>query len=502
MVKTAKKAAIPARRKVATKAPRTAVRRTARPAHRKHAAFGGRMVMIGFGSIGQGVLPVLLRHLGIKPSQITVISAEDRGGAAELARFGITFVRKRLTPENFRKVLDKRIGEGDFLVNLSVDVGSLSLIELCQEKGTLYLDTCIEPWPGGYNDPSLPVSMRSNYALREQALALRDRCRGGPTAVIAHGANPGLVSHFVKKALLNIARDTGHKVAKPATREQWARLARDLGVKVIHIAERDTQAANRPKQVGEFVNTWSIDGFVSEGGQPAEMGWGTHEKALPADGARHDFGCDAAIYLNRAGLHTRVRTWTPMEGPFHGFIITHNEAISLADYFTLRDGDEVVYRPTVHYAYHPCDQAILSMHELVGKNLVQQKRSRLIVEEIVSGADELGVLLMGHERGAYWYGSQLSIDEARKLVPYNNATSLQVCAPVLSGIVWALENPRAGIVEADEMDFERHLEICMPYLGPVVGRYSDWTPLKDRGSLFPETLDTEDPWQFGNFRVA
>ena len=58
------------------------------------------------------------------------------------------------------------------------------------------------------------------------------------------------------------------------------------------------------------------------------------------------------------------------------------------------------------------------------------------------------------------------------------------------------------MVEADEMDFARHLEICKPYLGPVVGKYSDWTPLKDRGGLFPEKLDTRDPWQFVNFRVT
>ena len=144
------------------------------------------------------------------------------------------------------------------------------------------------------------------------------------------------------------------------------------------------------------------------------------------------------------GLVTRVRTWTPLEGPFHGFIITHNESISIADYFTLRNGGEVAYRPTVHYAYHPCDQAIMSMHEIAGKNLHQQKRQRLIVDEITSGRDELGVLLMGHKKGAYWYGSQLDIDETRELAPYNNATSIQVCAPVLSGIIWALENPTAA----------------------------------------------------------
>jgi len=469
---------------------------------KKYVDFKGRMVMVGFGSIGQGVLPLILRHIGIKPRQITIIAEEMRGGEDEAKRFGIEFIEKRLTRANYRSMLAGRLNKGDFLVNLSVEVASTALVELCQEKGALYIDTCIEPWPGGYTDPNLSVSRRSNYALRDTMLKLVPKYRGGPTAVIAHGANPGLVSHFVKKALVNLAKDTGLGVVKPTTRQGWGELARDLGVKVIHIAERDTQVSKKPKKVGEFVNTWSIDGFVSEGSQPAEMGWGTHEKGLPPDGARHEFGSDAAIYLNRPGLLTRVRTWTPLEGPFHGFIITHNESISMADYFTLSEGGKAVYRPTVHYAYHPCDAAIMSMHEIAGKNLHQQKKQRLIVDEITDGRDELGVLLMGHEKGAYWYGSQLDIHETRALTPYNNATSIQVCAPVLSGIVWALENPDRGIVEADEMDFDRNLAICMPYLGPVIGKYGDWTPLKDRVSLFPEDLDTDDPWQFKNFRVV
>lgn len=469
---------------------------------RKYLGFKGRMIMIGFGSIGHGVLPLILRHIGIKPSQITIIAEDARGGLPEIRRYGVEFIQKRITRSNYRQVLAGRLEKGDFVVNLSVEVATTALVELCQEKGAFYLDTCIEPWPGGYTDPSLSVSRRSNYALRDTLLKLKPRYRGGPTAVIAHGANPGLVSHFVKQALVNVARDTGLRTAVPTTREGWGKLARRLGIKVIHIAERDTQVSPRPKEVGEFVNTWSIDGFVSEGEQPAEMGWGTHEKALPPDGRRHTFGCDAAIYLNRPGLLTRVRTWTPIEGPFHGYIITHNESISIADYLTVRNGRRVVYRPTVNYAYHPCDQAIMSMHEIAGKNLRQQKRQRLIVDEITSGRDELGVLLMGHKKGAYWFGSQLDIREARKLTPYNNATSIQVCAPVLSGIVWALENPDRGVVEADEIDFARNLEICLPYLGPVVGKYSDWTPLQDRGRLFPDDLDKTDPWQFKNFRVV
>ncbi len=467
----------------------------------KHAAFDGRLVMLGFGSIGQGVLPLILRHIDMPKERIEIVTSDDRG-AAIAAEHGIAHTVLPLTRENYAAVLRGRLSKGDFLLNLSVDVSSVALAALCREIGALYLDTCVEPWPGGYTDPSLTPSQRSNYALRESALALKNGA--GPTAVMTHGANPGLVSHFVKQALLDIARDTGHGTAVPATREAWATLARDLGVKVIHIAERDTQvAAGRPKRRGEFVNTWSIDGFTGEGCQPAELGWGSHEKAMPADGRRHDFGCGAAIYLMRPGASTRVRSWTPLEGPMHSFLITHNESISLADYYTLRDdAGRVLYRPTAHYAYHPCDDAVLSVHEFAGRNWDLQAEKRLMMEEITSGMDELGVLLMGHGKGAYWYGSRLTIEEARALCPHNNATSLQVCVAVLAGMVFAIENPRAGLVEADELDHARALEICFPYLGEMAGVYTDWTPLEDRGQLFPEDIDASDPWQFGNFRVS
>ena len=112
-----------------------------------------------------------------------------------------------------------------------------------------------------------------------------------------------------------------------------------------------------------------------------------------------------------------MRTWTPEAGPFHGFLITHSEAISLADYYTVAKGGGSVYRPTSHYAYHPCDDAVLSVHELAGRNWHMQDRKRIMLDEITEGIDELGVLLAGHAKNAYWYGSQLSIEEARQLGP-------------------------------------------------------------------------------------
>jgi len=464
-----------------------------------HATFPGRLVILGFGSVGQAVLPLVLRHIDIDPRRITVLSKRGpRTGIAE--RFGVAHLARPLDRGNYAATLDQHLREGDFLLNVCVEVESVSLMEHCRRRGVLYLDTCIEPWPGRSEDGTLDPSLRSNYALREEALALRRD--GAPTAVVTMGANPGLASHFVKRALLDLAADLRPGSAHPARPAEWARLASDLGVKAIHIAERDTQVTPQRKERDEFVNTWSVNGFVGEGLQPSEIGWGTHERDFPADGARHGFGSQAAIYLRRPGAGTRVRSWTPLEGPYHGFLITHGESISIADHLTLRDAHgAVLYRPTVHYAYHPCDDAVLSLHEMAGKDWKPQDRSRILRDEITSGMDELGVLLMGHARSAYWYGSRLTIEEARALAPYNSATSLQVAAGILAGMVWAIRNPRRGVVEPDDLGLDEVMEVAAPYLGQMAGAYAEWTPLRDRSALFPSEVDADDPWQFRNFRV-
>ena len=474
------------------------------PEWTQHARFDGPIVMIGFGSIGRGTLPLIERHIAFDKTKLTVIAPDDDDRNL-LDERGIEFMHLGLTRENYADVLRPLLTKGGqqaLVINLSVDVSSVAMVRLCKELGALYIDTVVEPWPGFYTDTRLTASQRSNYALRESMMDLRRAAPGGPTAVTTCGANPGMVSWFVKQALLDIARDTGTPVSEPTDREGWADLAQTLGIKGIHIAERDTQRAKTPKPKGVFVNTWSVEGFVSEGLQPAELGWGTHEKALPAEGQRHDFGPDCAIYLLRPGAGTRVRSWTPTAGPQHGFLVTHNESISIADYYTVTSDGRAVYRPTCHYAYHPADDAVLSLHEMAGNAWQRQEKWHILSEaDILDGIDELGVLLYGHAKNAYWYGSQLSVEETRRIAPYQNATGLQVTSAVLAGVIWAIENPEAGIVEADEMDFRRCLEVQMPYLGPVVGRYTDWTPLEGRGVLFPEDLDRDDPWQFQNVLV-
>ena len=468
---------------------------------KQFASFSGRMLIVGFGAVGQGSLPLILRHIEIQPAQISIVTANEFGNDIA-AEYGVRFKVEPLTRDNYAAILARELGAGDFLVNASFDVSSVALIEWCQQRGVLYIDACIEPWPGGHTDTSVPANQRSNYAYREAALDLRRKFPSGPTCVLMHGANPGLVSHLVKQALLNLASDLGVDAGAPASRDAWGRLAARLEVKVIHVSERDHQSSQVRKHNGEFVNTWSSEAFCGESLQPAELGWGTHERNWPHDGREYGFGGGAAIYLDRPGVATRVRSWAPHEGPFHGWLISHGEAISIPDYLCVRENGKVIYRPTCHYAYHPCDDAVLSLQEFAGNGWRFPPHQRLLRDEIDFGFDELGVLLMGHKKGAYWYGSQLGIEETRKLCPHNNATSLQVNAPYVAAIVWALKHPQAGILEPDELDYQALLDMSKPYLGKLVGIYTDWTPLAGRGSLYPEDIDASDPWQFRNFRVS
>lgn len=475
--------------------------------HPIHGKITGPVVMIGFGSIGRGTLPLIERHFEYDKDRFTVIDPKDTDRKL-LDERGIKFVQEAVTRQNYRDLLTPLLTEGEgqgFCVNLSVDTGSLDLIKLCRELGVLYIDTVVEPWLGFYFDDKMSNADRTNYALRETVRREKRKNPGGTTAVSCCGANPGMVSWFVKQALVDIARDTGMEFEEPGAddREGWAKLMKKAGVKGIHIAERDTQRTKNPKPRDVFWNTWSVEGFLSEGMQPSELGWGTHETWRPKNAKDHEKGHKSAIYLEQPGANTRVRTWCPTPGAQYGFLVTHNESISIAEYFTHRNKhDEVTYRPTCHYAYHPCNDAVLSLHELFGAAGKMQPEQHVLDEhELVDGIDELGVLLFGHEKNAYWYGSQLSLEETREIAPYQNATGLQVTSAVLAGMVWALENPESGIVEADEMDYKRCLEVQTPYLGPVKGYYTDWTPLEGRPGLFPEDLDESDPWQFRNILV-
>lgn len=476
--------------------------------------FGGGALILGCGAVSQCLQPLLLKHLNMDFSKVTILDMVEPEQPPVLLDAGATFVQHRITPDNLSDTLARYLQPGDLLIDLAWNIQVTEILQWCHDNGVLYINTATELWDP--YDTSVPPNQRTLYVRHMMVRKLRESwSKPGPTAVIEHGANPGLVSHWTKKALTDISRtllDTGISPEKHEAvntylaARNWAHLAMTLGVKVIHISERDTQISDKPKQVNEFVNTWSVEGFYEEGIAPAEMGWGTHERHLPANAWTYDYGPANQICLSQMGINTHVRSWVPLHGDIIGMIVRHGEAFTISDYLTVRDAESrPLYRPTVHYAYHPADAAIASLWEMRMQNYQMQPQIRIMRDEITDGMDELGVLLLGHDLNGWWTGSQLDIHETRKHVPGQNATTLQVAASVLGALAWIVRNPECGVLTADELPHDEILAVADLYLGKIASVQTDWTPLKNRSDTFSpyngQRLHEDDVWQFDTFLV-
>lgn len=483
------------------------------------ARFDGRILLLGCGSVSQCLQPLLLRHLDMNFSNLTVMDFEDlQDTIPQTLERGARYVRHQITPDNLAATLSEYLSAGDVLINLSWNIEATDIIGWCHDNGVLYLDTSVETWDP-YTDLESTHPLESTLYARHQKL--RERAahwNGGPTAVVEHGANPGLVSHWTKVALEDVAAailesqsdlaraltdDRRDRIQRALGEADYARLAMETGTKTIHISERDTQISTRPKKVGEFVNTWSVDGFHEEGLAPAELGWGTHEQSLPEHALVPEKGPGNVICLARPGVNTWVWSWVPRGGQIIGMVIRHGEAVTISDQLTVWRGEKPEYRPTVHYAYLPTDAAIASLHECQMQGFELQEDQRIMNDDIISGMDELGVLLLGHDLGGWWVGSQLGIDETRSLVPHQNATTMQVAASILGALFWMLRNPERGLCVPDDLDHREVLSVAEPYLGPCPSVRTDWAPPRNDDPFYEFRGERRagDEYQFMNFLV-
>ncbi|MFT3781810.1 MAG: saccharopine dehydrogenase NADP-binding domain-containing protein [Nibricoccus sp.] len=476
-----------------------------------------RILILGYGAVAECALPIILQQVATRPNNITIIDFEDR--RMKLASWigsGVRFERERVTPENMARVLESRLSVGDLLIDLAWNIDTCALLQWCHERGVLYTNASVELWDP-YNGAGLKHPTERTLYWRHMRLRklVESWSEKGPTALIEHGANPGLISHFTKQGLIDIGRRMieegkaagrdAEEIAELINARTFNLLAARLNVRVIHCSERDTQVTTIPKRVNEFVNTWSVEGFREEGTTTAELGWGTHERELPPFAYQHSDGPRNQICLARMGMNTWIRSWVPNDS-IVGMLIRHGEAFTISDKLTVWQEGRAVYRPTVHYAYCPCDSAIASLHELRGRNYHLVPNHRILNDDIAEGSDLLGALLMGHPYNSWWTGSNLRIREARRLVAHQNATTVQVAIGMVAGIKWMLENPQSGFCVPDDLPHDFILQIAKPYLGEFISTPSDWTPLHDAYRAFEHFtlphVDLQDPWQFKNFLVS
>merc|ERR1712048_516976 len=99
-------------------------------------------------------------------------------------------------------------------------------------------------------------------------------------------------------------------------------------------------------------------------------------------------------------------------------------------------------------------------------------------DDISSGKDEVGILLLGHRLGGWWTGSTMSIEDARRILPGHSPTTIQVTAGVVGSLHWLLQNPTSGICTPEQLPHEDVLGKAIPYLEPFVSVQSPYDPLQ------------------------
>ena len=443
-----------------------------------------RIVQIGCGAIGNCMLPLYDRHIQFERGQIIVFDMKEEAIAKPTHDFpNIRFFHKKITKENYKQVLMKFLRTGDLLLDLAWYIDTLELLTWCKEHGVLYLNTAVEEWLENECD----FEDKECQTLYSRQLQIRDVTskwpKGGPTAILTHGANPGWVSHATKLGiedwidyLLRTQPNDPHVQAahEACKRGDYPEAAMHLNIQVIHIAERDTQISDVPKVTNEFVNTWSPMGFVEEGTAPAELGWGTHE-TLKTGVNHYDKGPRNQVYFDSIGMNTLVRSWVP-SGDIVGMVVRHEEAFSISEYLTVTKGKQAIYRPTVHYCYWSCPDSIASLYEMQAAGYEKPKMERVMKDEIIEGEDELGVFMLSNKFGGWWIGSLLNVHEAAKLLPHQSATVCQVASSVLSAILYAFKHPTLGVIHPESMDHNEVMRYVKPYLGRFVSFHKEWTP--------------------------
>jgi homospermidine synthase len=479
--------------------------------------FNQKILVIGFGSVAQCTLPILFKLINVPYDHVTVMDFEDKQEKLQpwIDR-GVHYVREQIMETSMDEQLSSYLKKGDLLIDLAWNIGAEDIIQWCYDHDVNYINTSIELWdPYHASHEKHPTEKTLYYRHMRLRKMMQKWKKKGPTMITEHGANPGLISSLVKQGLIDISQKmikdklimNEDKVFLESliSQRKFNEIAQRIGVKVIHISERDTQISKQPKQVDEFVNTWSVEGFREEGTTTAEMGWGTHEKKLPDLAFQHRSGPKNQICLARMGMNTWVSTFVP-HYEIRGMVVRHGEAFTLSDYLTVWQGEEALYRPTVHYAYCPSDAAIASLNELRGNNYKLQKKIRIMNDDITQGEDILGALIMGHPYQSWWIGSILSIHEARALVPHQNATTVQVAISVVAAMLWIIDHPNEGYMNPEHLPHEFIIKVAKPYLGTFISQPFDWHPLKNYYNEFAgfnrPRIDTEDLWQFTNFLIT
>lgn len=418
------------------------------------------ILLIGCGAVGKTVLLYWNRVIPhVTSKNLVIIEPKDISFPLPAHT---THRKMGLTKENYVKTLDEI--KPNFIIDLSIGVEAVSIINYCFDHNILYINTAMESWEGyPMWMPDLDMYKHSLKCSQDLILQTRQYTRlDQHTILIDHGMNPGLVTHFAKRCVEILAQEKGIDY------NTLGEAAHKAGVQTIQCSEVDTQVCklDHADHPDTFLNTWSSVGFIEEATDPCQVGWGSHEDPLEHIPCVYE---ESITLMPVRGMDMLVEGWNPLVGKYKGYNIPHGENSITTRYFTHEN-----YRPSAYYVYRPSRPAIESINNIRSNGYtVPSGEHVLTADEIEKGSDAVGALVICEDGTALWGGTIITTEDVPEhMRPYINCTCIQVGCGVLAGIDYVASHRKEGVIFADHLDTKRVLELVTPHIGIVSFEYA------------------------------
>lgn len=483
--------------------------------------FEGRIVQFGFGAVGKSFYEKVEKEIKFDENKYFVITRDNYEFEAFVNLGGIVsnFIVNEVTRENYKDVFAPLLSEGDLLIDFADTVGTRDICDWCAERNIMYLNTGETDWPDNwyciFRENERKSELKEKYAKSETMNRY--------PIVLQHGNNPGLVSHFVKAAIEYIVH-TQFKRDKHLKNlvkdEKFGEAARELGIRMIHVNDIDLQQVKDPYSEKKLYSTWCTDSFWFEMLSEATANIGTHEKIDFTDDCNFYDEQNGYLQFKRIAAEKKCRTYYS-GGAFEGYLVPHEETITIAKCLEVQENGEVVYRPSVMFLYSPCDYATDYLHKAKvneypnpdlskpldcenqdGKAIIRgyvypEQYEIVYQENIASGTEYVGVLLMGDNFEPVWVGNRVEASflyKDKKNSYWQTPTITPVAMSALAAVCWMLKNKeKGGIYFPDDIpDYQYIIKKAEKYISKTIYKTFSKEILEEQLKINFANLQTKD----------
>ena len=476
--------------------------------------FKNKIIQFGFGAVGKSFFEKVSNEIKFDKDKYFVIS-KDKLECTYFLELGgnvNNFIVADITRENFKLVFSKYLDEGDLLIDFADSVGTKDFIEWCTTKNIMYLNTGETDWSDNWYN-IFEENLKKNK-LRDE-LKKNNNLNKYPI-VLQHGNNPGLVSHFVKAGLEYIVKkqfkndDYLNKLLKE---NKFNELAKELDLSEIHVNDNDIQAVKDKFDKNKLYSTWSIDSFFFEMLSEATINVGTNENISNKEDYKNLDLENGFLEFKDIAIEKMGKTYYP-KGKFEGFIVPHEETITIAKSLEVKKEEEVIYRPTVMFIYSPCNHAInylknakvnsylekninMNGNEIIRGYKYPQKAEIIYKENIKKGTEYVGVLLLGSKFKPVWVGNRIKssfLYKDKKTSFWQTPTITPVAMSALAACCWMIKNKdKGGIYFPDDiMEYNEIIQFAEKYISKTIYKTINTKKLERKLDINLDTLQLDD----------